>query len=75
MTKFDQLAAQAKANQIANCNRDGTPLAGGAARDGEYCIYVSPVQGRISFMQTVKMNCYIGDKRVSKAKLQEEMGA
>lgn len=75
MTKFDQLAAQAKANQIANCNDRGTTLAGGSARDGDYCIYVSPVQGRISHLETVKMTCYIGDKRVSKAKLQEAMNA
>ena len=75
MTKFDQLAAKAKASQIANCNDRGTKLAGGSARDGEYCIYVSPVQGRISHMETVKVNCYIGNKRVSKAKLQEAMSA
>lgn len=74
MNKFDTLAAAAKANQIANCKARGVHTAAGYAEDGIYMISVTPVEGRVSWMRTVKMTCYINDKRVSKAKMQEMMG-
>jgi len=73
MNRFETLAAAAKQAQTANCNARKTLLAGGSAVDGIFQIYVSPVQGRIRHLNTVKMTCYIDGVRVSKVKMQEAM--
>jgi hypothetical protein len=73
MDRFNNLVAAAKTAQRNNCNEHKTNLAGGYAEDGEFCIVVSPVQGRISHLETVKISCRINGKTVSKAVMQQAM--
>lgn len=73
MDRFNTLIAAAKKNQIERCKSSGSRLCGGWAEDGIFGVSVTPVEGRISYLQTVKMTCYIDGKRVSKAQLQEAM--
>lgn len=71
MTKFDKLVAEAKNAQRNNVNAGLIPY--GSAVSGEFKVSVSPVQGRVSHLDTVKIACYINNKVVSKAKMQEAM--
>ena len=73
MDRFNTLIAAAKKDQIERCKSEGSRLAAGWAEDGIFGVSAIPVQGRVSYLLTVKITCYIDGKRVSKAQLQEAL--